>query len=214
MLNTVEQRLSVKTYEWLMTNLKRRIKKIFPEYLITPRQNFIWPWFWDERSNIGDSSDGKLEFAIKYCTITELNQITAVDQINTYEQLNQHLQELIRLYETDDSLIQNSISHAYGKYDGLASVRTNATLFTNSSFRPSLSKQVSIPHRMLQKQMSADTNKRTLGATLLVSEQEVLSFRRFTTYHPEEETYDFDVENVIDIPRERLFDSEKMAGVH
>ena len=64
MLNTVEQRLSVEIHEWLMTNLKRRIKKIFPEYLITPRQILFGLGFGMKRSTLVIPQMGNLNLQL------------------------------------------------------------------------------------------------------------------------------------------------------
>ena len=110
------------------------------------------------------------------------NSVTAVNAITTYEQLSQHLEELVDLYANQSPLLQNSISHAYEVYKGIASIRTTSSLFTNTSFEPQLNKQVSISHRMLQQQLPVSLNQSTLGGTLLVSEHEVHSFRRFRRF--------------------------------
>jgi hypothetical protein len=203
-----DERLSVDQHEWLMGMLRDKIHSLIPDLIEEYVTSFLWPWSWNERSNAGDSSDGKLKFAMRYCTITELEQITAVNTITTYEHLAQHLEDLIQLYSNKSPLLQYSIKHAYVVYEGLASIRTSSRLFTNISFEPRLDKQVWIPHWMLQKQRSDSLNQQTLGETFLVSEREILSFRRFTHLHPDEETYDIDVDNVVEILHSRLFDEE------
>ena len=208
---TRDERLSVDQHEWLMGMLKKRIHSQFPDsFNVAVAAVASWPWSWSEDGN-PETSDGKLKFAMEYCTITDLEQLghTAVNAITTYQQLSQHLEELVHLYANQSPLLQNSISHAYEVYKGIASIRTTSSLFTNTSFEPQLNKQVSISHRMLQQQLPLSLNQSTLGGTLLVSEHEVHSFRRFTRLHPDEETYDFDVGHVITILHNRLFDEER-----
>ena len=206
---TRDERLSVDQHEWLMGMLKKRIHSQFPDsFDVAVAAVASWPWSWSEQNNL-EAFDWKLKFAMLYCTITELEQITAVNAITTYEQLAQHLEELVHLYANQSPLLQNSISHAYEVYKGIASIRTTSKLFNNTSFEPQLNKQVSISYLMLQQQLPLSLGQSTLGGTLLVSEQEVLSFRRFTRLHPDEETYDFDVGHVIAILHNRLFDEER-----
>lgn len=206
---TRDERLSVDLHEWLMGMLKGKINSQFPDLIdVAAAAVATWPWSWNEDGN-PETSDGKLKFAMLYCTITDLEQITALNAITTYQQLSQHLEELVHLYANQSPLLQNSIFHAYQVYNGLASIRTTSKLFNNTSFEPQLNKQVSISYRMLQQQLPLSLNQSTLGGTLLVSEQEVLSFRRFTRLHPDEESYDFDVGHVITIMHNRLFDEER-----
>ena len=147
---TRDERLSVDQHEWLMGMLKKRIHSQFPDsFNVAVAAVASWPWSWSEQNNL-ETSDWKLKFAMLYCTITELEQITAVNAITTYEQLAQHLEELVDLYANQDPLLQNTISHAYEVYKGIASIRTTSRLFTKTTFEPQLNKQVSISHRMLQ----------------------------------------------------------------
>ena len=157
---TQDERLSVDQHEWLMGIL--RIHSEFPDFLsgCSSRSDVAMVV---ERGQQPETSDGKLKFAMLYCTITELEQITAVNAITTYEQLAQHLEELVHLYADQDPLLQNTISHAYEVYKGIASIRTTSKLFNNTSFEPQLNKQVSISYRMLQHQLPVSLNQSTLG---------------------------------------------------
>jgi hypothetical protein len=181
-------KFTIDQHVWLLDGMKKKLERMGITVQKHKADKLWYPWSWTGNQDDDRENEGRLKFVMDFCQIATLEQLFVYDKITTLDQLTDHLDQIAEWYANNDQKLNYTIAHAMEHYKGMQTIRTTKNLFTNHNFEHRLDKQVSIPLWMLG--VKKEDGSQSLGKTLLVSQSEVLTFRKFTKHHPDEEAYD------------------------
>ena len=181
-------KFTIDQHVWLLDGMKKKLEGMGITVQKHKVDKLWYPWSWTGNQDDDRENEGRLKFVMDFCQIATLEQLFVYDKITTLDQLTNHLDQITEWYSNKDQKLNYTIAHAMEHYKGMQTIRTTNNIWTSHNFEQRLDKQVSIPLWMLG--VKKEDGSQSLGKTLLVSQSEVLTFRKFTKHHPDEEAYD------------------------